>query len=322
MGPSFAMFPTMRLSLAATVIGLLTTVPTGQAAEHGRGHAAHSLHNRQPTTDASRYRPDEAQPPSGGFGLAATFRSPPALVSVGGIDRTRAALWGSFTAAGLYEAYQQSQASWGTSNGKFHFKNDFAGDGMALSDEVSHLFVAFQLTRAIHSGYRWIGFEPQRARRLAALEAWLLTFLVEYPIDAYNPDQGFGVSDLLFNTAGVLAAYQHTGQTGSPRWDVKISVKPQFFQGESRLIAHTSKQYDDYVYWITYRPSRSRYMPWLLGAGYSTSHSGAPGITKEIHLAVGTTLAEIGGMLNQRLARYLRPLDFFFFNIGTKITWQ
>jgi hypothetical protein len=233
----------------------------------------------------------------------------------------RTAAWGGANLAAMWAAYKQSQTSWGESNGKFHFKDDFKGDGMAMSDEVSHLFAAYRLMQVLDAGYRWIGASPRAARRWAAVEAWLWTFAIEYPIDAYNPSQGFGVSDLLFNTAGVLAAYHRSGQQ-RPRWDVKISVKRQFFDGNARVIAHTNKQYDDYIYWLTVRPSFNRCLPFLLGAGYSTTHPAGGGITKELHLAVGTTLEEIGGIFGERTARYLRPLNVFFFNFGTKISWR
>jgi hypothetical protein len=237
------------------------------------------------------------------------------------VKLTRSVIWGGVSLAAAIAAYDQSQATWGESNGKFHFKDDLGGDGMALSDETSHLFAAYRLTQVIDAGYRWIGTSPEAARRLAAAEAWLLMFAVEYPVDAYNPTQGFGVSDLLFNTAGVLAAYHRSSQT-RPRWDVKMSVKPQFFDGSARVIAHTDKQYDDYIYWLTVRPTSNRNIPLLLGAGYSTTHHAGGGVTKELHLGVGTTLEEIGGLFGERTARYLRPLNFFFFNIGSKITWR
>lgn len=239
----------------------------------------------------------------------------------GGPIKSRLALWTIAMGGAGYLAYEQSQASWGTSNGRFHFKDDLR-DGLALSDETSHLFAAYELTRALHTGYRWTGLSPAAARRLAALHAWVWTFLVEYPIDAYNPTQGFGASDLVFNTAGVLAAYQRTRGDGPHWWDIKISVKPSFFEGDSRFIAHSNEQYDDYVYWFTVRPFSRRTIPLWLGAGYSTTHRAHPAIDKELQLAIGTTLPDLAGAISPAAARTLRPLDFFFFNIGGKIVWR
>lgn len=240
---------------------------------------------------------------------------------LGGLRPNRLLLWGGFSAAAMVEAFRQSQAAWGSSNGKFHIKADFRGDGLAMTDEASHMLAAYRLSGLIESGYRWSGIEPSHARRLAFAETWLLTFLVEFPIDAYNPEQGFGVSDLLFNTLGTIAAYGHSAAR-SPRWDLKVSVKPSFFNGTGRVIAYNNKQYDDFLYWITYRPLRARYIPLLIGAGYSTSHHGGSDPTKELRLGIGTTLSEIGGLVGPQTQRLLRPLDFFFFNLATKFSWR
>jgi hypothetical protein len=233
----------------------------------------------------------------------------------------RLLLWSGFSAAAAVGTFRQSQAAWGASNGKFHIKSDFRGDGLAMTDEVSHLLVAYRLSQFIESGYRWSGVEAKRARLWGSAEAWFLTFLVEYPIDAYNPQQGLGVSDVLFNTMGALAAYGHSA-AANPRWDIKVSVKPQFFNGTGRVIAYNTKQYDDFIYWVTYRPMPARYVPLLAGLGYSTSHERGGNPTKELRLGVGTTLEEIGAMIGPRTEQFLRPLNFFFFNLAAKITWR
>lgn len=223
--------------------------------------------------------------------------------------------------AACAEAFRQSQAAWGASNGRFHFKADFQGDGLALTDEVSHLLVAYRLSRVIEGGYRWSGVDKSRARLWGAAQTWLLTLLVEYPIDAYNPQQGLGVSDLIFNTLGVAAAYGHSVMS-NPRWDIKVSVKPDFLNGNGRIVAYNARQYDDFVYWITYRPIQHRYVPLLIGAGYSTAHGSTNDPIKELRLGIGTTLEEIGGLIGPRAEQFLRPLNFFFFNLAAKLSWR
>jgi hypothetical protein len=245
----------------------------------------------------------------------------PASLRLSPLSKNRLVVWGGVNALACYLAYEQSQASWGVSNGQFHFKDDLH-DGLALSDETSHLFAAYELTRVLYGGYAWTGMSPTAARRVAAMHAWMWTFLVEYPIDAYNPTQGFGASDLAFNTIGVLAAYHHTRTGPPPRWDLKISVKRSFFAGENRFIAHSNEQYDDYIYWLTVRPLRHRYIPLWLGAGYSTTHRDWPQLDKELHLAIGTTLEDLVGVIDADAARYVRPFNFFFLNIGSKFVWK
>jgi hypothetical protein len=236
------------------------------------------------------------------------------------VSLKRAVLWGGITAGAGYYAFEQSQASWGGSTGKFHFKDDLH-DGLALTDEASHLFTSYQLTRALYTGYSWTGLSSTAARRLAAAHAWLWAFSVEYPVDAYNPTQGFGVSDLVANTLGVLAAYQHT-KPSPDWWDIKISVKNSFFADGSRLVANTNEQYDAFIYWLTVRPSRSRYVPVWLGAGYSTTHHEWPRIDKELHLGIGTTVGDMVGLISPSAARYLRPANALFLNLSTKIAWR
>lgn len=242
----------------------------------------------------------------------------PGTIEFPALSKNRMVVWGGLTATASYLAYEQSQASWGVSNGRFHFKDDLH-DGLAMSDETSHLFAAYHLTRALQTGYSWTGLSSTASRRMAALHAWVWTFLVEYPIDAFNPTQGFGASDLVFNTAGVLAAYQQTRPGPRPWWDIKISVKESFFKGENRFIAHSNEQYDDYIYWFTVRPTRQRYIPLWVGAGYSTTHRESSKLDKELHLAVGTTIEDLATMTDKDAGRYLRPLNFFFLNFGTKV---
>ncbi|GAB4323493.1 MAG: hypothetical protein Kow0074_15770 [Candidatus Zixiibacteriota bacterium] len=230
-------------------------------------------------------------------------------------------IWSTVHLIGLTAAYRQTQDTWGESRGKFHFKHDWTGDGMALSDETSHLFAAYHLQRLLHAGYKWTGLSDPNARRLASLEAWLLMFSVEYPIDAYNPSQGFGASDVLFNTVGVAAAHLRSMQS-TPRWDIKISVKRSFFDGQSRIVAQDDKHYGDYVYWLTYKPWSDPDNPLVAGVGYSIdSYSGREPI-KQIHFGVGTTIDLLGGMIHESVGQFLRPLSPIFLNINTKIRWR
>lgn len=247
--------------------------------------------------------------------------SPFSAVSVApeeGFRWERAALWGGVNLTAMGLAYRSSQAAWGPSRGKFHFKDDLRGDWMALNDEVSHLFAAYRLTQILDAGYGWVGMNPHEARRASAWQAWLWMFAVEFPIDAFNPDQGFGVSDVVANTVGVLAASRRSVQT-DPRWDIKISLKPSYFEDRRRVIAYTNEQYDNYIYWLTVRPVRNRWVPISAGVGYSTSHGEYPVLHKEVHFGVGVSIDKVGEMIDPSVGRFLRPLNFYFLNLGGKI---
>jgi hypothetical protein len=76
------------------------------------------------------------------------------------------------------------------------------------------------------------------------------------------------------------------------------------------------------VYWLTVRPTRNRYVPLWVGAGYSTTHRELQELDKELHLAVGTTIEDLATVVSEDAGRFLRPLNFFYLNIGTKVVWK
>ncbi len=238
------------------------------------------------------------------------------------LQTMRLALWAGISIGEGAIAYQNTINLWGKPEGKFHFKNDLIGDGMALSDEISHLFVAYKLTQITRLGFRWSGLSPSASARWGAAQAALYMAFVEYPLDAYNPDQGFGVSDLVADLAGAGLAWYRAGRE-NPRWDFKVSVKPDFFAGVSdRLLAQNAKQYDDYIYWLTYRISDNRYNPLVLGVGYSTNHPGDGRVDKELHLNIGTSLSEIGRIFGRHTESVLSPAEFYFLSAGPRVSWK
>jgi hypothetical protein len=52
--------------------------------------------------------------------------------------------------------------------------------------------------------YDWVGLSSKTSQALSISQSALLLTLVEYPIDAHNPKQGFGVSDLIFRLSGYM----------------------------------------------------------------------------------------------------------------------
>lgn len=239
---------------------------------------------------------------------------------------SRLALWGGLSLAQGLLAYQKTIEIWGKPSGKFHIKNDFTGDHLALNDEISHMLIAYKLAQLTRQGFRWSGLSPAAAARAGALQAAVYMAFVEFPMDAYNPDQGLGLSDLLADFAGIGLAWYRAGAK-NPRWDLKVSVKSQFFAGNSRLLAHNSKQYDDFIYWLTYRISENRYNPLVVGLGYSTHHppGDPPGfipVDKQFYLRIGTSFSEIGRMFGRRTESILAPTEVYFFNIGPQTGWR
>jgi len=235
--------------------------------------------------------------------------------------KIRLVAWGGFSLAQGIIAWQHTEKMWGTPDGKFHFKNDLRGDRMALTDEVSHMFIGYKLAQIMRLGYEWSGLSRGAAARAGAIQAAIYMSFVEFPMDAYNPKQGFGISDLVADMAGVGLAWIRAGQE-NPRWDIKTSVKSQFFEGDNRLLAHTDKQYDDYIYWLTYRVSENRYNPIVVGIGYSTNHPAGENVEKEVHFRIGASFSEIGRIFGRRTEQLLSPAEFYFLSVGPQVNWK
>jgi hypothetical protein len=227
-----------------------------------------------------------------------------------GDKRLRISLALSFNLAMIGPSYNHMVKSWGKPDGKFHLKDDWSGDNLALNDEVSHLLVSYKLTQALHSGYRTLGFSEKTARILGLTEAAFIVTAVEYPIDAYNPSQGFGISDLIFDYAGILMAYFKISESRLADWDLKTSVK-SFRNANHQVIGDMAEDYDNYIYWLTFRKT-----PAVFGLGYSTSHPEIGKVNKEFYLALGTTLPDILRPVSNKLANALKWAEVYYFNVS------
>jgi len=206
-------------------------------------------------------------------------------------------------------AFNHMIDAWGVPNGKFHIKHDWSGDNMALNDEVSHLLVSYKMVQTFNAGYKLIGYSGRTARILAMIESAILATAVEYPVDAYNPTQGLGISDLIFDYTGIGLGYFKITDERFQRWDLKTSVK-SLRHANRQVIGENAEDYDNYIYWLTYKRS-----PAVFGFGYSTSHSLSGGVSKEFYLGVGTTLPDLLEPISKKLATILRCSEFYYFNL-------
>ena len=224
---------------------------------------------------------------------------------------------------GLALTYDQTQKSWGGSTGKFHFKNDWSGEELELAqnDEVSHLVVGYVLTKEFYRAYCWAGLSPKKSRTYGALESALLLTFVECPMDAFNSTQGFGVGDLIFDYAGVgfgLLQLSHPGN-----WDIKVSAKSNPFTSQEHLFSQTAVQFDNFIFWGTYRPDFKwgERQPVSFGLGYSTRRD-TDGISplREFRIGIGTTLYDLVRSFAPHAAKYFEILDFYYFNLNWRVT--
>jgi len=235
-------------------------------------------------------------------------------------ERTRTSrLWivGGLHAVGWAVVYAETQRTWGQSRGRFHVKSDWSGDSLSQNDEASHLFFGYTLTRIFSGQWRWGGLSPRGSRTVGAVESAVALTGVEV-LDAFNPTQGLGIGDLVFNGAGIGASLwnlSHPGNVG-----IKSSLKTL---AHGRLFAETTRQSDNYIFWVTYRPPLrwGPKQPLSLGIGHSARRA-ADGLNpvRELHFGIGTTLPDVVRTFAPHAARYLGFLDFYYFNLNLTAT--
>ncbi len=222
-------------------------------------------------------------------------------------DRNKYAALIGVHAAAAYPLYKELTSMWGVPSGKFHIKAETA-DYMLFNDEVSHLFISYKLSQGFESVYRRVGFSDNRARALGVIEAAVIMTAVEYPLDAYNPSQGFGATDLIADYAGIALAYWKSTDSRLSNFDLKVSMKA--ISGGGRVgLAYDNEDYDNYVYWMTYR-----YRFAIAGFGYSTRRDSPIDPESQGFIGVGTTIPDLVGVVSDRAASFLRPLELYFIN--------
>lgn len=213
-------------------------------------------------------------------------------------------------------AYHQAIQSWGESSGRFHIKNDWLGDGLAGNDEVSHLWWSYEIARAAALSLRWSGMEPKRAQIYGALQSALIMTLVEFPLDAYNPEQGLGISDLVFDYTGVALAVAKARSQALQNFDVKISFRGNPWAENHHFFSQNARDFDRILYWITYRPEKLARGIMIVGLGYQTDHLPPDyRVTRAFVIGLGTTLPDLLRPIAPGLARRMAPLGIYFLNL-------
>jgi hypothetical protein len=235
------------------------------------------------------------------------------------IDYRKASMIGGVNLVAITLGFNQAINTWGKSKGKFHIKDDWKGDGLAQTDELSHFLWGYRMTQFLYRAYDWVGFSPKTSQILSSSESGLILTLVEYPIDAYNPEQGLGVSDLIFDYLGVglVAARKHYGWLND--FDFKISWKKNIFSQNKTPFAQTYEEYDNFIYWLTYRPKL--FLPKKLlcfGFGYSVTHSGIRP-QRELYGGVGLSIPDFVSLFGKKFGDKSKFLEILYPNIRVKL---
>lgn len=236
------------------------------------------------------------------------------------VNYIRLSLFGATAIAGVGVSISRMESWWGHGYVPFHFKkDDWSGDNLAQTDELSHFMISYKVAQAGTGLARWSGLSDRTSRIIGGSIALGIMTWVEYPIDAHNPLQGFGVSDMMANCLGVTLALTRDKWFDELSFlDMKISIK-DFGAVNNEVIAKTYAQNDAFIYWLTARPSRE--FPVHVSLGFSANHENEDKLVeREIYVGFGTSLNEIAGFIDPKLFRRLDTLSFyeisFYFRIN------
>ncbi|MBN1754858.1 DUF2279 domain-containing protein, partial [bacterium] len=232
----------------------------------------------------------------------------------------RCGVSGALLVGATYYAFDNMPGVWGPSVGKFHIKkHDWDDDLLVYTDEISHLLVSYKLTQACKGLFGWCGFSPKFSRIIGATSAFLWMTAVEYPVDAYNPKQGLGYSDLVFDYIGIALAYFRDQYEFAKRFDFKLSLETTDYYAPT-IVAMTLEEANNYIYWLTFQPDPSR-IPLHVGLGYSgklkvaTERKASP----QGYLGVGISLSDLSPLLGPEWGKFLDIFGFYSFSIYIEI---
>ena len=235
------------------------------------------------------------------------------------VNYRKASIIGGISAAAISAGFHEAINTWGESKSKFHLKDDWRGDGLAQTDEISHFLWGYKMTQFFYWAYDWVGFSPKTSRTLSLCESSLILTLVEYPIDAYNPQQGLGVSDLIFDYLGVGMAVAKKHSSWLNDFDFKISWKKNVFSENQTLFAQTYEEFDNFIYWLTYRTKL--FFPKKLlcfGFGYSATRSGLEA-KREFYGGIGLSIPDFASLFGKRVGDKSKFLEILYPNIHMKL---
>jgi hypothetical protein len=262
--------------------------------DHPGSYPSHPLTNRTPAAFAHQSRPRR-------------------------VDYRRASVLGTANAAALFFGFKGAIEAWGESKGAFHFKDDWKGDKLKQTDELSHFMWGYKMTQFLFGAYRWSGFSDQASHAISVFQTAFVLTMVEYPIDAHNPEQGLGVSDLAFDYAGIGLAYLKRRFSALDDLDFKISWKRNVFFSNQPMFAQTYEEFDNFIYWFTYRTRL--FLPQkivCLGLGYSATRRGGPA-RRQVFAGVGLSLPDLAALFGKKFKARAGFLGVFYPNLRIEL---
>ena len=235
------------------------------------------------------------------------------------VNYKRASILCTANAGAIFFGFKGAMASWGESKGSLHFKDDWNGDNLKQTDELSHFLWGYKMTQFLFGAYRWSGFSTGASHAISTLQTAVVLTMVEYPIDAYNPQQGLGVSDLVFDYAGIGFAYAKRRFSWLEDFDFKMSWKRNIFLASQPMFAQTYEEFDNFIYWFTYRTKLLLPQKIIcLGLGYSaTRRAGEP--KRQFFAGIGLSLPDLVSLFGKKLERHAKFLELFYPNLRLEL---
>ncbi len=208
-------------------------------------------------------------------------------------------------------AYFYFENTWGAPDGKFHFKNELH-DNVAFTDEISHFYAGYKLTDGFRWFFRMLKMPEEKQLKYGALQAAIILTLVEVPMDAFNPDQGFGVSDFVLDYGGI--GYALLDDKYPNQFDMKFSVKQPPWKFDNKFLASKNEEFANFIWWATYTPKTVS-----VGLGYGIEYDQHGEAQSQVFLGAGTTLYDLLYLIKPSVAKELKALDCYFINLRVEL---
>ncbi len=208
-------------------------------------------------------------------------------------------------------AYFYFENTWGAPDGKFHFKNELH-DNVAFTDEISHFYAGYKLTDGFRWFFRMLKVPEENQLKYGALQAAIILTLVEFPMDAFNPDQGFGVSDFVLDYGGI--GYALLDAKYPNQFDMKFSVKQPPWKFDNKFLASKNEEFANFIWWATYTPKMVS-----VGLGYGIEYDQHGEAQSQVFLGAGTTLYDLLYLIKPGVAKELKALDCYFINLRVEL---
>ncbi len=209
------------------------------------------------------------------------------------IKPVRLGLASAFTVGSVAYASQEFTRVWGeSSSSKWLWKTgDWNGDGLVQTDEFSHFQLGQRITELGYGMAQWSGFNHRTSIWIGAGIGFGATMWVEI-IDAFNPDQGFGLTDAVLDLAGVIFGVMRKQNDFVNRFDLRVTFDDLNQIPDNVFMATTFAEYDNAIFWLTYKIDQD--LPIDVCLGYSSDRD-YPGKVprRELFLGAGISGEEL-----------------------------